>query len=42
MSAIVCHWSAVLNGMQVDLSGCKRETDMVLRPAAEKTAEKTK
>jgi AhpD family alkylhydroperoxidase len=41
MSAIVRHWSTVLNGMQVDLSGFKRETDMVLRTAAEKTAEKT-
>ena len=42
MSAIVRHWSTVLNGMQVDLASFKRETDMVLHPAAEKTAEKAK
>jgi AhpD family alkylhydroperoxidase len=36
MSAIVRHWSTVLNGMQVDLVGFKRETDTVLRLAAEK------
>jgi AhpD family alkylhydroperoxidase len=36
MSAIVRHWSTVLNGMQVDLAGFKRETDTVLRLAAEK------
>ena len=39
MSAIVRHWSTVLNGMQVDLAGFKRETDRVLHPA---TAEKTR
>jgi hypothetical protein len=32
----VRHWSTVLNGMQVDLAGFKRETDTVLRLAAEK------
>jgi AhpD family alkylhydroperoxidase len=37
MSAIVRHWSTVLNGMQVDLAGFKRETDTVLRLAAEKS-----
>jgi AhpD family alkylhydroperoxidase len=36
MSAIVRHWSTVLNGMQVDMAGFKRETDTVLRLAAEK------
>jgi AhpD family alkylhydroperoxidase len=36
MSAIVRHWSTVLNGMQIDLAGFKRETDTVLRLAAEK------
>ncbi len=36
MAAIVRHWSTVLNGMQVDLNGFKRETDTVLRLAAEK------
>jgi len=36
MSAIVRHWSTVLNGMQVDLAGFKRESDTVLRLAAEK------
>lgn len=36
MSAIVRHWSTVLNGMQVDLADFKRETDMILRLAAEK------
>jgi AhpD family alkylhydroperoxidase len=36
MAAIVRHWSTVLNGMQVDLNGFKRETDTVLRTAADK------
>jgi len=36
MAAIVRHWSTVLNGMQVDLNGFKRETDNVLRLAAER------
>lgn len=36
MAAIARHWSTVLNGMQVDLAGFKRETDTVLRLAAEK------
>jgi AhpD family alkylhydroperoxidase len=36
MAAIVRHWSTVLNGMQADLSGFKRDTDTVLRLAAEK------
>jgi AhpD family alkylhydroperoxidase len=36
MAAIVRHWSTVLNGMQVDLAAFKRETDAVLRAAADK------
>src|SRR5450631_4721723 len=36
MAAIARHWSTVLNGMQVDLDGFKRDTDTVLRKAAEK------
>jgi AhpD family alkylhydroperoxidase len=35
MAAVVRHWSTMLNGMQVDLNGFKRETDTVLRQAAE-------
>jgi AhpD family alkylhydroperoxidase len=37
MAAIVRHWSTVLNGMQVDLVAFKRDTDTVLRTAAEKS-----
>jgi AhpD family alkylhydroperoxidase len=36
MSAIVRHWSTVLNGMQVDLPAFKQDTDTVLRLAAER------
>jgi AhpD family alkylhydroperoxidase len=36
MAAIARHWSTVLNGMQIDLDGFKRETDTVLRTAGEK------
>jgi len=36
MAAIVRHWSTVLNGMQTDLASFKRDTDTVLRSAAEK------
>jgi AhpD family alkylhydroperoxidase len=36
MAAVVRHWSTVLNGMQVDLGGFRRETDTVLGAAAEK------
>ena len=36
MAAITRHWSTVLNGMQIDLDGFKRETDTVLRLAGEK------
>jgi AhpD family alkylhydroperoxidase len=36
MAAIVRHWSTVLNGMQADLATFSRETDAVLRLAAEK------
>lgn len=37
MAAISRHWSTVLNGMQIDLDTFKRETDTVLRMAAEKS-----
>jgi hypothetical protein len=30
------YWSTVLNGMQVDLDGFRRETDTVLRLAGER------
>jgi AhpD family alkylhydroperoxidase len=36
MAAIVRHWSAVLNGMQVDPATFKSEVDTVLRAGAEK------
>ena len=36
MAAISRHWSTVLNGMQVDLSTFKQETDKALRLASEK------
>jgi AhpD family alkylhydroperoxidase len=42
MAAIVRHWSTVLNGMQVDLAGFKRETDNVLRLAGEKAKSASK
>ena len=40
MSAIVRHWSTVLNGMQVDLPTFKQEVDTVMNHAA-KTAKAT-
>lgn len=36
MAAIVRHWSTVLNGMQVDPDAFRRDTDTVLKLAAEK------
>jgi len=36
MAAITRHWSTVLNGMSVDLPTFRKETDTVLRMAAEK------
>jgi AhpD family alkylhydroperoxidase len=36
MAAITRHWSTVLNGSQMDLATFKKETDTVLRLAAEK------
>jgi AhpD family alkylhydroperoxidase len=42
MAAIVRHWSTVLNGMQVDAAAFKRETDTVLRLAAEKAKSASK
>lgn len=43
MASISRHWSTVLNGMQIDLAGFKRETDTVLQMAMEeaKTAKTT-
>jgi AhpD family alkylhydroperoxidase len=35
MAAVVRHWSTVLNGMQVDLSTFKHDTDSVMSHAAE-------
>jgi AhpD family alkylhydroperoxidase len=37
MSAIVRHWSTVLNGMQVDMDGFKAEVNQVLGLAGEAT-----
>jgi AhpD family alkylhydroperoxidase len=42
MASIVRHWSTVLNGMQVDLATFKRETDTVLRAAADKAKPATR
>lgn len=42
MSAIVRHWSTVLNGMQVDFAAFKQETDAVLRLAGEKAKSASK
>ena len=36
MAAITRHWSTVLNGMQVDPTTFRKETDTVLRLAAER------
>jgi AhpD family alkylhydroperoxidase len=36
MAAVARHWSTVLNGMQVDINGFKRDTDTVLDMAAQK------
>jgi AhpD family alkylhydroperoxidase len=36
MAALVRHWSTVLNGMRVDLAGFRKETDAVLKLAADK------
>jgi hypothetical protein len=36
MAALVRHWSTVLNGMQADLAGFQKETDAVLKLAADK------
>jgi len=41
MAAISRHWSTVLNGMQVDLSTFKAETDRAMRMAAEKASTAT-
>lgn len=36
MAAVSRHWSTVLNGMQIDAATFRKETDTVLRLAAEK------
>ena len=36
MAAVTRHWSTVLNGMQIDVTGFKRDTDAVLAQAADK------
>ena len=36
MAAVVRHWSTVLNGLQVDFDGFKREVDVVMQAGAEK------
>jgi AhpD family alkylhydroperoxidase len=41
MAAITRHWSTVLNGMQTDMASFTRDTDTVLRAAAEKKAKTT-
>ena len=41
MAAISRHWSTVLNGMQVDFSTFKQETDRAMRLATEKTGAAT-
>ena len=38
MAAVSRHWSTVLNGMQVDLSTFKADTDRALRMATQKAA----
>ena len=40
MAAVVRHWSTVLNGLQVDFDGFRREVDTVMQAGAEK-AKKT-
>jgi AhpD family alkylhydroperoxidase len=42
MAAITRHWSTVLNGMQADLDAFKRDTDEVLRLAAQRASASTK
>lgn len=42
MAAITRHWSTVLNGTQVDLATFQRETDTVLKLAAEKSKQASK
>ncbi len=42
MAAVARHWSTVLNGMQVDFSRFKDDTDTVLRLAGEKAKSASK
>ncbi len=37
MAALVRHWSTVLNGLEIDLNGFKREVDTVMQAAAAKS-----
>jgi AhpD family alkylhydroperoxidase len=41
MAAITRHWSTVLNGMNIDYTGFKKETDTVLKLAGEKATKNT-
>ena len=41
MAAIVRHWSTVLNGMQVDINGFKKEVDTVMAGAAKSKSAST-
>ena len=42
MAALVRHWSTVLNGMQADFAGFRKETDTVLKLAADKAKSSVK
>jgi len=42
MAAMTRHWSTVLNGMEIDLDAFKKETDTVLRLAAERARSASK
>ena len=42
MAAITRHWSTVLNGMQIDQTSFRKETDTVLKLAAEKAKSASK
>ena len=42
MAALVRHWSTVLNGMQTDLADFRKETDTVLKLAADKAKSSVK
>ena len=42
MAAMTRHWSTVLNGMEIDLAAFKRETDTVLKLAADRSRSASK